>query len=128
MNVAVRFIAVAILLGSALDLAAEDVIRLAPLANNRGAAVLRAEIIDYTGREIRARLPSGKELTYPSERVLDFQTEYSPRHLAADKLFDARRYAAALGEYQLAAREEERTWVRRMLLARRIWCHQYLKQ
>jgi tetratricopeptide (TPR) repeat protein len=93
------------------------------LGENLGTRTeLRGEVLDYTGKELRLRTPGGAEMAFPSQRVLQVETDRCAPHAAGDKLFAQRRYAEAEEEYRRASGEEPRRWVRRLLLAQRIWC------
>lgn len=83
---------------------------------------LRGEILDYTGKELRLRTLGGAEMAFPSHRVVQVETDRCAAHAAGDKLFAQRQYAEAEEEYRRASGEEPRRWVRRQLLAQRVWC------
>jgi len=89
---------------------------------------MRCQVLDYTGREIRVRLSSGAERSYPADRVVKVVTDYQPQHVTADGLLAQHQTRLALEQYTQALRLEERVWVRRQILAQQVWCYQDLQQ
>ena len=87
------------------------------------------QITDYTGRELKLQLSSGRERVIPAAAVEGIETTYAPAHLAADQLFAAGKFDQALAQYNTALRnEEKRNWVRRQIMAQQVWCYQELGQ
>jgi len=95
---------------------------------SRGTVEMRGTILEYNGRQLRLQRASGQPQAYPSERVVRFETELGEQHRAGDEALAANRFADALAHYRLAYGSEQRTWVRRMLLSNRAWCHRGLGQ
>jgi tetratricopeptide (TPR) repeat protein len=106
---------------SARNVAADDAVYLAAGGNSQARAKIPGQILDYNGRELVLKTPGG-EKRYPTDQVVDVDTEWTPVHLAADELFDRREYAAALSKYEESMRGESRRWVQRRIVAQMIWC------
>jgi len=108
----------------------QDVVHLKADDSGAGSTKQSGEILDYTGRELRLRLSTGKERTIPAERVASISTKYSPEQIAADALFAKRDFAGALEQYRAALGREKdsREWVRRQILAQIVWCQRSLGQ
>ena len=86
------------------------------------------QIVDYTGRGLVLRLPSGREQTIPAADVREVHSQWVPQQSAADERYAERRYPEALEFYRQALAAETRPWARRLLLARAVWCCQRLGQ
>ena len=82
------------------------------------------QIVDYTGRGLVLRLPSGREQTIAAADVLEVHSQWVPQQSSADGLYAERRYPEALEAYRQALAAETRPWARRLLLARAVWCCQ----
>jgi TolA-binding protein len=106
----------------------EDVVHLLRGEKGRGRAQIRGHITDYTGTEIRIKLPTGKELKFPAADVLRIETTRTPHQLAGDDDLARRQYARALEQYAAAIQEggESRIWVRRELTSQMIRCNRAL--
>jgi len=86
------------------------------------------EILDYTGHELRLKLPNGHEKAFPSARVLAESTPISPEQQAGDTAWAEGNFRRAVGHYRAAleGQHEAREWVRRKILAQIIWCYKSL--
>lgn len=102
--------------------AAEDTVHISNPSSARGYAEWKGQVLDYTGGELRLRLPGGVERRFPADRVLGIETQYSTRQVEADKRFAENEYAAALALYDEARKSEERRWVQREITAKMVWC------
>ena len=80
------------------------------------------EILDYTGRELRIRLSSGREAAIPADRVRRIETRWIAEHAAGDALREQGKFDEALDQYRAALGKESRLWVRRKNLAEMVWC------
>jgi hypothetical protein len=86
------------------------------------------EILDYTGHELRLKLPNGHEKTFPAARVLAESTPVGPEQQAGDTAWAEGNFRLALGHYRAAleGQHETREWVRRKILAQIVWCYKSL--
>ncbi|HEY1785414.1 MAG TPA: hypothetical protein VGG30_07680, partial [Pirellulales bacterium] len=86
------------------------------------------EILDYTGNELRLKLPNGHEKTFPAARVLAESTPLGSEQQAGDTAWAEGNFRLALGHYRAAleGQHETREWVRRKILAQIVWCYQSL--
>jgi tetratricopeptide (TPR) repeat protein len=75
-------------------------------------------IDDYTGREVILQVNTGERLKrYPREDVVQVQTAYTAHHEKGRQLLANGKAAEAKIELTQALKEEDRTWVRREILA-----------
>lgn len=80
-------------------------------------------IDDYTGREVVLQMSTGERLKrYPREDVVQVQTAYTARHEKGRQLLANGKAAEAKTELTQALKEEDRTWVRREILAQLVRC------
>ncbi len=95
-----------------------------------GTQTIRGTIISLNQQQLRMRSSTGREITYPADRVLQVQTSYTEEHQEADRLFEQHRYAAALQKYSelLKSRQERRDWVRQQIVARQVRCAVFLRR
>lgn len=123
-----RFAGAVVLLGIVHGGAhAEDVVVLQS-KSGRGKIRSVGEILDFTGRQLVLRHSSGREESIETSRVLDVQSTWTKSHQAADQHFAQAQFTEAFRAYRQALSEEQREWVRRRILARCVWCLQYLDQ
>jgi tetratricopeptide (TPR) repeat protein len=122
----VVLILVAILFFFTTPLKAKDTVYLR--GEKPGDADIKAvgEITDYTGQMISIKPVNGVLRNYPGNRVLRIESTWNRQHEEGDKAFAAGDYAVALKQYSLALNSDQRTWVRRMLLAQLVWCYRNL--
>ena len=107
---------------------ADDVVYLKSLSNPRARTKISGQIVDYTGKELVLRTDTGAPRRFPSEQVADIETAWSAEQLAGDAMLAQHEFAAALAQYQLALKKDERRWVRRKIIADMIWCYRGLDQ
>ena len=119
---------ITLLLAACASLEADDVVVVATGGDAQGQLRKTGKIIEYTGKELRLRRDNGREMTIPTSRVIDIETAITPEHLAADRFFDQRQFASADEYYRLALQKEQRTWMRRRVIAQRVWCSRNLDQ
>lgn len=100
---------------------AEDIVHIATGEDGRGRTKLTGEVLDYTGRELKLKLPGGSEKLIPAERVISLETIHTAEERAADKAFKAGRFDEAASQYEKAMKAEDRTWVRRQIVAQLVW-------
>jgi tetratricopeptide (TPR) repeat protein len=93
-------------------------------------ALVGYEVVDYTGRELLLKTPSGRDRKIPADEIGHVQTTLCPEQQAGDALFAKRDYRRALEEYRraLEASREPRDWVRRQILEQIVWCKKSLGQ
>jgi len=106
---------------------AEDVVTV-KRSNAPGETRRQGTIIDYTGRTLTLRLPSGRDEQIESSRVTGYATELVPEHANADQMFAKGRFTDALVSYREAIQNEQRGWVRRVILARMARCYSNMQQ
>lgn len=108
--------------------AAADTVELAAASAPRGRTKVSGRVLEYTGRQLVLELAGGRTQEFPGPRVLRVETDYGPDQVAADRLFTGSQYAEALPLYRQAVDREKRVWVKRLILARMVWCYQALGQ
>lgn len=117
-------IAGTILLGLAITspVAAEDQAEILS-ATQSTRITIKGFIADYTGETLSIRTgPMAVLKTFPTAEVLSVETDYLPAHSRGLELFAARQYRDAEAQFTAALEDEERTWVRRELLASLVKC------
>ena len=78
---------------------------------------------DYTGRDLSIRLRVGNKLrSVPRSEVIEVQTAYTPRHEKGRQLLANGHPVEAAVELNAAIKDEDRTWVRREILALLVKC------
>lgn len=84
---------------------------------------ISGSIDDYTGREVTLQVRAGEPLRrYPREEVVEVQTAYTTRHEKGRRLLAGGQPTEARAELLLALKDEDRTWVRREILAQLVRC------
>ena len=78
-------------------------------------------IVDVKANELTLEA-SGRNVRFPLDRVLRYETERLGPHEVAETRFAARDFPAALEAYGDAFRAERRRWVKREILSRVVWC------
>jgi len=111
-----------VLLAISASAAAQDVVYYSTDESSRASPRLTGEILEYTGDEIRVRLSSGREVAIASHRVAGIQSQWNAPHEAGNRLVAERKFAEAAAQYAEATRNEQRRWVRRMILAQTTTC------
>jgi tetratricopeptide (TPR) repeat protein len=128
MRTSAAFCAATVFWNAAASASAEDVIIVATGKEGRGRSRIAGQILDYTGQGLRLMLPSGREQTFASDRVVEVETAWQPDHAAGDRLFGEGKYAQALPLYRQSLGKEHRPWARRRILAQCVWCCRCLEQ
>jgi len=105
----------------------EDTAFIGPAGDGRESK-WSGEILDYTGRELRMRLSTGAERSFPAARVVRVNTAWPNGQLAGDELFSKHDYRKALEQYRAALGADTRDWVRRRIRAQVVWCFKLLGQ
>jgi tetratricopeptide (TPR) repeat protein len=105
--------------------AAQDTVE---VATGSGRTRLTGQVVDYTGRQLILEGAGARRQEIPADRVLRVETPYGPRQLEADRRLEKKEFAEALALYRRALDEEQRRWVRRLILARMVWCSLALGQ
>ena len=85
-------------------------------------------VVDFTGRNLLLQTASGNTVTIAADRVINVKSNLVPEHLAADEQFSEYHFRAAAQQYQQAQNSEQRVWLRRQIVARRVWCLRYLEK
>lgn len=102
---------------------ADDVVSLRAERADGGKTRWTGEILDYNAKELRLRLISGKERSFPAGEIAEITTPLSTQQQAGDERFAAHDYAGAFEQYRAAlGAGERRDWVRRQIVARSIDC------
>ena len=117
-----------ILVSACVCVMADDVVIIATGEDQAGRVRKHGTVVDFTGKELRLRSARGGDLSIPSERVIDIETIKVADHRLADRLFAERNFAEAAQRYHQAQNEEERVWMRRRIVAQRVWCLRNLEQ
>ena len=80
-------------------------------------------IDDYTGREVSLQIRLGEKLRrFARQDVVEVQTAYTAHHEKGRTLLAKGKAVEAKAELTLALKEEDRTWVRREILAQLVRC------
>lgn len=109
-----------VVLLSLFSFAAADEVRV----DNRGKEVKRSgTITDLRGEHLILKLGSGREVKVPLDNVKSYEATWSSSHLEADRKYEAGKFAEALNLYRKAFNEERRSWVKRRILERVVWCY-----
>jgi len=124
----VAAIALAVALFVVPSRAAEDVVYVKSAANPRARTKISGQILDYTGQELVIRTDATTPRRIPSEQIAGIETAWCAEQQAGDALLAKHEFAAALAQYQLALKKDERRWVRRKIIADMIWCYRGLDQ
>ena len=85
-------------------------------------------VLEYTGRHLLLELPNSTRQEIPGNLVLRVITDYAPQQVEADRLLGKGQFTQALPLYRRALSTETRDWVKRLILARMVWCFQGLGQ
>jgi signal peptidase II len=92
-------------------------------AGRTSRITVTGDIQDYTGRGLILKRRSGGGLMrYSRDEVIDVVTSHSRRHIEGRKLLAEGRIAEADAAFTQALDEEDRTWVRRDILASQVKC------
>jgi len=97
-------------------------------ASGSGTSRVVGEVEDYTGMELVLRQLGGRQQTYPTDRVLRVESDWSAPHQVALAKYQQRAYQESLDAYLQALRVEKRKWVQRQQLAQITWCYRNLGQ
>jgi tetratricopeptide (TPR) repeat protein len=109
-------VSVGLLLTLSTSASAEDVVRMRG-EQDRGEQVLTGRVVEYTGRELRLESPGQAPRSYPGDRVIEIQTEWVAAHDEARRALAASDFSNAIRLLYDATSLEQRTWVRRMIVA-----------
>lgn len=99
-----------------------DTVTLTAGEDNTGTVEIAGEIIDYTGRQITIRRPTG-ERSYPAERVAHIETTWPEGLQAGREALQQRDYARAAELLTTAARGDQRAWARRLAMQDLMQCY-----
>lgn len=98
----------------------EDEVRVSARSGER---VVRGTIVDYSGAELRLRLPTGQESRYEGAQVLEVRYTRSAEQESGDEARRRHAWQEAIDHYLRAAQSEQRGWVRRQLLVEMAPCY-----
>lgn len=115
-------VAPVLLLASSALAQPPDTLTIATGADHAGRQRMTGRVIDFTGNELRWENAAGSQTTVAADRVVKIESNWSDAHRLANNQFDSGQYAAALTAYGKAISSESRLWVRRLILARAVWC------
>ena len=111
----------------AAESACADVVVMGGSGQDGGSEVRKTgEVVDYTGKELLLKSIGGSVAAIPANRVIRVETEWTPQHTEADRLFAREEFSEALSHYRQALSVDQRDWVRRQILAEITWCLQSL--
>lgn len=99
-----------------------DTVTLTAGDDNTGTVEIAGEIVDYTGREITIRRPTG-DRSYPAERVANIETTWPEGLQAGREAFEQQDYARAVELLTTAARSDQRGWARRLAMQDLMQCY-----
>lgn len=83
----------------------------------------RAEVVDYSGKGLLIKTPSGQQQHYAPEDVISVEPVLTSAHQEGDRLLARRQWREAVASYRAALeaeREPQRAWVRRQILAQMV--------
>ncbi|MCH8923589.1 MAG: hypothetical protein IIA67_10635 [Planctomycetes bacterium] len=109
-------------------LRAEDVVFVAGAKRSGPPAQWKGQIVNYTGKELQLRTSLGTIKRIAAARIVKVVTPLLDDHKAADALLARGKYAEALARYDAAGRKDGRQWMRRQIIAQKVWCHRALGQ
>ena len=92
-------------------------------ANGRRESKLSGEIVDGVGAELTLRRASGRDERIATDRIVDVESNWSESQQRAEQLREEGKCTEALIYYRQALDAEQRTWVRRRIVARLIECY-----
>ena len=121
-------LAVVMAAGLATVAAAQDTVYISSSTGSRGYTKLTGRIVDYTGRELVLETAGGQKRTYPAAKVVKIETPSSRQETDADALSARGEFASAVALYNQARSADSRSWVRRRMTARMVWCYRALGQ
>ncbi len=81
----------------------DDVVFLKTRDDGAASPKWTGEIIDYTGAELRLKLTTGKERTFPADQVVRVSTALTEAQRAGDELFAAQDFKGAPARYGAAS-------------------------
>ena len=99
-----------------------DTLTIATGADFSGRQRMTGRVVDYLGDTLTWENAAGSQTPIAADRVVRIDSRWSDDQRAADQLFDSGQYGAALSMYAKAIAAEPRLWVRRMILAKAVWC------
>lgn len=101
----------------AIPVCAQDKIEIRP-EHHVGQATLPCTILDFTQSEIKVKLlPSGTVKTYPSSQVVKVHAPQTEQYQQGLNQLQAGQFDKAINSFSEALNIENRTWVRREILA-----------
>jgi len=107
---------------SSMTCSRADTVTLTAGDDNTGTVEIAGEIIDYTGREITIRRPTG-DRSYPADRVANIETTWPDGLQAGREALKREGYARAAELLTSAARSDQRAWARRLAMQDLMQCY-----
>ncbi len=83
-------------------------------------------IAKYHSTGLELAVTGGRTITIPINKIKSIRTTWTGEHLEGDRLFAQRDFTKAIAQYGRARKIETRQWVRRKLMAYRVYCYQIL--
>ncbi|MEX2168942.1 MAG: hypothetical protein WD851_06510 [Pirellulales bacterium] len=105
-----------------------DTVTLAPAVPGASPYSAEGEILDFTGEKLILQGAAGGPRTYAADRVLHVETKWNDKHRNARAAMDKHDHQSAIGLLTAAEREEQRVWVRRMIVAELVQSYAALGQ
>ncbi len=106
---------------------AEDTVVLDVGQDGRTTRVV-GEVLEYTGEWLTIRRSSGRKELLDSRQVREVQTTWNKDFESAESQFKGGHWETAFDSYRRSFAAEQREWARRRVVARMVWCCQYLGQ
>ncbi|NLS92310.1 MAG: tetratricopeptide repeat protein [Planctomycetaceae bacterium] len=122
-----RLLPFAVLLAVAESAGAQDTVRLSNSTAAEGYVSVTGTVVDFSGAGVSVE-SAGSTRTYPIRLVQSIETHHTQSQLQGDAHYKAGKFTEALVAYRTARTEETRSWVRREITARIVWCYRALGQ
>ncbi|MHB8898973.1 MAG: tetratricopeptide repeat protein [Thermoguttaceae bacterium] len=106
---------------------AQDTVYLSSETSSEGHLSVEGKVVDYTSAGVTIDM-GGKARTYAARLVERIETVRTESQLQGDSLYAAGDFPAALAAYRKARDQDPRSWVRREITARIVWCYRSLGQ
>ena len=102
----------------------EDVVRVQSAKGDK-ITTWRGTIVQLVGDELQLKV-GNTQRSLSVHNLVSYETTRTEAQIKADSLWQEHHYREALKFYDRAMKQEKRTWLRRELLARTIWCCKYV--
>jgi len=105
---------------------AQDTIYFSASEKPGSYGTVSGEIVGYNYHGLRVRVGSGRVTRIDADHVRRIVTRRTAEQLAGDRSLKQGAFREALSQYRAALDDENRTWVRREILARAVRCYREL--